>query len=141
MQTKREVSTLIPYKFQDDKVLIYFQKKTKDAPRLLDHFGFFGGGIEEQETPEEALRREIKEELDFVPEGYEFLGKYESPRNINHMFTLKVGEDFEEQIMVLEGEYGIFFNEEEALSEPKLIDEDKEILRDFYKKLKANNEK
>ena len=141
MNNKRQAATLIPYRFQADKVLIYLQKKTKDAPRLPDHFCFFGGGIEGQETPEEALKREIEEELNFIPEGYEFLGKYEFPRTINHMFILKVNEDFEEQITVLEGEYGRFFNEDEALSEPKLIDEDKEILRDFYKNLKLLNEK
>ena len=141
MKSKRQAATLIPYKIQGGKILIYFQKKAKDAPRWPDYFGFFGGGLEGKETPEEALRREIKEELDFAPEGYEFLGKYEFPNHINHMFALQVGEDFEKQVTVFEGDYGIFFDEREALREPMLIDEDKEVLRDFYKKIKTRNEK
>ena len=31
--------------------------------RLPNYFGFWGGGTENNETPEEALLREIKEEL------------------------------------------------------------------------------
>ena len=134
MKNKRQAATLIPYKIQGGRILIYLQKKAKDAPRWPGYFGFFGGGLERKEMPEEALKREIKEELDFVPEGYEFLGKYEFPNHINHMFALQVGEDFEKQVTVLEGDYGIFFGELKALQEPMLIDEDKEILRDFYKR-------
>jgi 8-oxo-dGTP pyrophosphatase MutT (NUDIX family) len=120
-----------------NEVFVYLQKRAKDAKRLPDYFGFFGGGIEGQETTEEALKREIKEELDFVPEGYEFLRSYDLGGRKN-AFILEVDSSFEDNIIVLEGEYGKWFSEQEALEEQKLIDEDKVILRDFYKKLKTN---
>src|SRR3989344_4547835 len=117
MKSKRKVALLIPYLIDNDEVLVYLQKKAKDAVRLPDYFGFFGGGLEGKETPEEALGREIKEELDFAPEGYEFLGSYDLGDR-KSTFIMKVDDSFEDNITVLEGEYGKWFKEEEALNEP-----------------------
>ena len=77
MEKKRHVSILIPYKIKDQQVLVFLQKREKDRKVLPGHFAFFGGKIEEGENPEEALDREIKEELCFNPKGQEFLGKYD----------------------------------------------------------------
>jgi 8-oxo-dGTP diphosphatase len=59
---KRRVSVLILYQ-ADGAILL--QHRTKDAPTSPDHWSLFGGGIEEGETPEQAVRREILEELDY----------------------------------------------------------------------------
>lgn len=47
---------------EDGKFLL--QHRTEDAPRHPGYWGFFGGHIEEGETPEQAMIRETKEELD-----------------------------------------------------------------------------
>jgi 8-oxo-dGTP diphosphatase len=46
---------------RDGRVLL--QHRTEDAPYLPGCWGFFGGGMEEGETPEVAVRREAKEEI------------------------------------------------------------------------------
>jgi len=136
-QPKRLISILIPYRRDSDKFLVFLQKRSKDAKRLPDFFGFFGGGAENGENPEQALRREIIEETSFVPSGYTYLREYEFPRSIKSIFYLEVGDEFEKQIEVKEGEYGKYFTEDEALNEPKLIEEDKIVLRDLFSKLRA----
>ena len=57
----KEVSVLILYN-TDGRLLL--QHRTKDAPTFPDYWAFFGGGIEECESAEEAVRRESLEELD-----------------------------------------------------------------------------
>lgn len=133
MVGRRKVSIFIPYKIRDGKILVYLQKRSKDATRLPDFFGFFGGGIENNESPEKALLREIVEEMNFKPSGYQLLGSFWS---FKYVFILEVEDDFEEKIKVLEGEFGKYFNEKEALGEPKLIEEDKAVLRYLYKFLR-----
>src|ERR1700687_5365972 len=58
----REVAILI---LHDDVGRILLQHRTDDAPIFPGHWAFFGGGLEEGETPEVALRREILEELGY----------------------------------------------------------------------------
>ena len=137
MENKRKISILIPYKTEKDKVLVYLQKRTKDAKRLPDFFGFFGGGAENDENSEQALRREMTEEISFVPEDYHHFKKYEFEKSTKDIFILEVSNGFEEKIKILEGEYGRWFNEQEILNEPKMIDEDKLVLQEFYKSLEA----
>jgi len=136
MGNKRKLSILIPYKIRDGEIMVYLQKRARDAKRLPGYFGFFGGGAENDENPEEALRREIKEEMDFTPEDYTLLGYYEFEHNTRHVFVLKVDDEFEKNIKIIEGEYGKWFAEKEALDEPKLIEEDKIALRDLYELLR-----
>lgn len=132
MESKARISILIPYRKKGNEVLVYLQKRSDDAVRLPGYFGFFGGHAEGEENPDEALRREIKEELNFSLEKYEALGKYEFPWSVKHAFTLEVNDSFEKEIEVLEGDYGQYFTREEALNEQKIIEEDKIILREFY---------
>lgn len=49
---------------KDKKILL--QHRTDDAPVLPGYWGFFGGCVEQGETPEEAVRREAFEELGYV---------------------------------------------------------------------------
>lgn len=135
MENKREVSILIPYKLKNSEVLVYLQKRDKNASRLPDFFGIFGGGIEGGESVEEALKREIKEELDLNIEGYDYLGRYEFDGNIKNVFKIKVDENFESTITILEGEYGKWFSKNEVANEPKFIEEDKKVLLDFFSTL------
>lgn len=58
----RNVSLLLLF---DEKKRILLQHRTDDAPRLAGYWAFFGGGIEKGETPEDAVRREIMEELEY----------------------------------------------------------------------------
>jgi 8-oxo-dGTP pyrophosphatase MutT (NUDIX family) len=130
---KRICSILIPYRKTPEGVVVFLQKRAPDVVRHPNEFGFFGGGMEPGESPEQALEREIGEELEFKPSGYVFLGVYESAHTIRHVFYLKVEDDFESKIKINEGQYGKFFSEGEFENEPQITDMDKLILRDFYR--------
>src|SRR5882672_6158392 len=62
----KNVSVLILYS-NERKILL--QHRTKDAPTFPDYWAFFGGGVEEGESAEQAVKRESLEEL-----GYELAG-------------------------------------------------------------------
>ena len=62
---------------RNGKVLL--QHKAKDSKVLPDQWAFFGGGIEKNETPEQAVRREAKEELGIELKNIDFLGRYVAP--------------------------------------------------------------
>lgn len=137
MENRRKISSLIPYRVRDNKIFVYLQKRAKDAKGLPDLFGFFGGGVEGNENPEETLRREIKEELDFVLESFVHFKKYEFNDSIQDTFFLEVEDDFDEKIKVLEGEYGKWLSEQEVLSESKFVEDDRVVLKEFYGFLRA----
>src|SRR3989338_10663485 len=140
MEDKRYVSVLIPYKVKDKKVFVFLQKRDNKAKVLPDCFSFFGGKIELGEKPEEALVREIKEELNFNLKEYLYLCQYTSDASILivlYVYFSKVDDDFENNVTILEGEYGKFFSENEMEKELKLINSDKKILKDLFGKLSA----
>ncbi|HIH17265.1 MAG: 7,8-dihydro-8-oxoguanine triphosphatase [archaeon GW2011_AR6] len=60
---RRDVAVIILY---DNKKRILLQHRGKNSPRLPGYWAFFGGGIEKGETPEQAVRRECKEELNYI---------------------------------------------------------------------------
>lgn len=62
---------------RDEEGRVLLQHRDKNAPILLNHWAFFGGGIEEGESPEEAVKREAKEELDIELKELKFFKKYE----------------------------------------------------------------
>lgn len=57
---KSNVSCIIPFNKKGELLL---QKKTMDYKFVPGSWALFGGGIEEGETPEQAMKREINEEL------------------------------------------------------------------------------
>jgi 8-oxo-dGTP pyrophosphatase MutT (NUDIX family) len=70
----RSVSILLPYNSKGEVLL---QHRTPDASYYPNCWGFFGGGIEEGETPKEALKREAREELQLDLGGVKFFKRYE----------------------------------------------------------------
>lgn len=69
----REISVAI---FIDKDRNIFLQNR-KGHSRVGENYGFFGGGVELGETIEEALLRELKEELNYFPKEYKMLGFHE----------------------------------------------------------------
>lgn len=56
------VAVLVLY---NEEGKMYFQHRTAYKERWANYWGTFGGGTKEDEAVSEALRREIKEELDY----------------------------------------------------------------------------
>ena len=82
-----------------------------------NHWDLIGGHVEEGETPEEALVREVKEELDIDLKEYSFFKIYEclngdAYENTKYIYTGKINIPIEE-ITLLEGERPQYFTREE----------------------------
>ena len=76
-----------------------------------------GGHVEEGETPEEALVREVKEELDIDLKDYSFYKKYEcltgdAYENIKYIYSGKINLPIR-KVTLLEGVRPQYFSREE----------------------------
>jgi 8-oxo-dGTP diphosphatase len=96
--------------------LLYLRDNKPDIP-FPDHWDLIGGHVEEGETPEEALVREVKEELDIDLREYVFYKKYEcltgdAYENIKYIYYGRINLPIEE-ITLLEGVYPKYFTREE----------------------------
>jgi len=123
----RNVAIIILYD-QDKKILL--QHRAEDAERLPGYWAFFGGGIEADETPEQAVKRETLEELNYTLKNprlimkQDFLSKDETTEK--HVFV----EEFDPSKKITLGEgqnFGWFHLSE--ISGLKIIDHDIEVLK------------
>lgn len=137
---KRQCAIFIPYKKQGDALYVYLQKRSVTMKTLPNYFGFWGGGMEADETPEMGLVREVKEELgiDLDMAQAQLFNRYEFLRSIKFVYTYAVPEGWEQTIVIGEGDYGEWFLLDQVFLIPNLIFEDKVILNDleraWYKK-------
>ena len=101
----QKISVAIAILHQDNQFLMQLRD---NIPTILypGYWAFFGGHIEAGETPEEAVVREIFEEIDYEMKAPQFLMSGESNQVIRHVFhepltvplsalTLKEGWDFD----------------------------------------------
>lgn len=78
---------------RNNKLLIYLRD---DKPEISfpNHWDLFGGHVEANETPEEALVRELKEELNIEISDYQFYKSFESRNeakaNVKFVFVVRI---------------------------------------------------
>jgi ADP-ribose pyrophosphatase YjhB (NUDIX family) len=72
-----------------DEILLMFRRKIKDGI-VNEYYAIPGGGKEENETIEECIVREIKEEFSLDIEVKEYLGKVEDEKNIGYIYNTKI---------------------------------------------------
>lgn len=72
-----------------DEILLMFRRKIKNGI-VNEYYAIPGGGKEENETIEECVKREIKEEFNLDIEVKEYLGKVEDDKNIGHLYNAKI---------------------------------------------------
>jgi 8-oxo-dGTP diphosphatase len=82
-----------------------------------NHWDLIGGHVEEGETPEEALIREVKEELDIELTEYKFYKEFvclegDAFENIKYIYSGKINIPIEE-ITLYEGQRAQYFTKEE----------------------------
>lgn len=104
--------------FENDKgeFLLYLRDGKPGIP-FPYHWDLFGGHIEEGETPDQALVREVKEELDYDLKEYKFFKEYlclegDAYPNIKFIYSGKINLPIED-ITLLEGERLQYFSKEE----------------------------
>lgn len=108
----KKISAII---LENDKreILLYLRDNKPGIP-FPAHWDLIGGHIEEGETPEEALIREVREELDIQLKDYTFYKEYQcltgdAYENIKYIYTGEINLPIEE-ITLLEGDYARFFS-------------------------------
>jgi len=101
-----------------------------------NHWDLIGGHVEEGETPEEALVREVKEELDIDIKEYTFYKKYEcltgdAYANTKYIYSGKINIPIEE-VTLLEGQRPQYFSREE-IPDVRFANIIKSIVMDFIR--------
>jgi 8-oxo-dGTP diphosphatase len=96
--------------------LLYLRDNKPGIP-FPDHWDLIGGHVEEGETPEEALVREVKEELGLDLKKYKFYKTFEcltgdAYANLKYIYTGKITIPIEE-ITLYEGVRAQYFSREE----------------------------
>jgi 8-oxo-dGTP diphosphatase len=117
------------------EILLYLRDNKPGIP-FPNYWDLIGGHVEDGETPEEALIREVKEELNIDLEEYDFYKKYvclegDAYQNIKYIYTGKINIPIEE-ITLLEGERPQFFSRAE-IPDVKFANILKTILMDYIK--------
>jgi len=96
--------------------LIYLRDNKPGIP-FPDHWDLIGGHVEEGESPEEALVREVKEEIDIDLKEFRFFREYicmegDAYPNIKYIYSGKITLPLE-AITLLEGERLAYVSKEE----------------------------
>ncbi len=104
----------------DKKEILLYLRDNKPGIPFPDHWDLIGGHVEDGESPEEALIREFKEELDLDLKDYIFYKRYECftgdvYENIKYIYTAKINLPIEE-ITLLEGVRPQYFKRTEIPS-------------------------
>ena len=98
---------------RDNKVLLHLRD---DRPSVFMRgmWTGLGGGIEKNETPEEATRRELIEEISFAPKELIYLCLYPHPDRVVHIYYTFVDMKDSSSLHLTEGQSLQFFSIEEV---------------------------
>lgn len=75
---------------EDEKVYLMFRRRIEDDGVIKEYYVIPGGGIKENETLEENVIREIKEEFSVDVKINGYLGKDESEESIANFFSCSI---------------------------------------------------
>lgn len=121
----------------NDKKEVLLQKRDHNPEILFPgYWGLLGGAIEEGESPEEGLRREIKEEIELTMDKLTFFKKvkinYKGKEHLVYFYLAKLNKPLKE-IILHEGRRLKFFNEKE-FKKIKIIPDNKKVMLEFWKR-------
>ncbi len=126
-----------------DEVLLMFRRRIKDG-KVKEYYAIPGGGKEEDETIEECVKREIKEEFNIEVSVHEQLGIVEDEKNIGYIFNCTIisgtpklgGEELEHNCE--ENYYEVRKIKISEIDNCDILEENKALIRKAYKMKKEN---
>ena len=109
---------------------LFFLRDDKETIAFPNQWCLLGGGVEEGESFDETIVREMKEEIELDLKDFETFKKYEWPERIENVFYKKIDLDLE-VTPLHEGQKLKFFTRDELLK-TDLAFYDNEIMREFF---------
>lgn len=102
MTIKGKVEVAIAIIHQDGKFLMQLRD---DLPNIIfpGHWGFFGGHIEPGEDADTGIRRELQEEINYIPDTITLFERTEDDRVIRHFYQAELTVPVE-QLQLNEGQ-------------------------------------
>ena len=102
----KEIAMVLLFDRQN-RLLVYLRDDKPDIP-FPNRWDFFGGHVEEGETPEEALVREVKEEIAVELKQWAFFKRYvctegDAYPNIKYLYWAKI-DKVAEELTLYEGQ-------------------------------------
>ena len=116
----------------DQKQILLFLRDDKPGLPYRNMWDIPGGHVEDGETPEQCIVREMKEEMNLTLNSFELFSVMEFDDRIEYTFWKKINLDIE-KINLHEGQQLKWFTEIEARN-TKLAYGFNEIVDDFFKK-------
>ena len=113
---------------KNGKFLLYQRDANPDIP-YPERWALLGGGVEEDETPEEAIEREIKEEIGINIAMYAKFKVYDWNGFIQHVYFIVLDLDLE-STPCNEGQGLDYFTKEEIFKLDMMVHH-KDILKEF----------
>ncbi len=114
-----------------NKEFLFFLRDDKLSISYPNQWSLLGGGVEDGETFEETIVREMAEEIELQLKKYEVFNEYSWPGRKEKVFYKKIDMDIKETPLH-EGQKLKFFTKDELLK-TDLAFYDNEIMRDFFK--------
>lgn len=74
----------------NNKILVMKRRKLNHLNQIVEYYAVPGGGLEEGETKEDAVIRELKEEMNIDIELIDYLGVDENDTSIAHFYSAKI---------------------------------------------------
>ncbi len=85
----KRISSRAIVTYQNKLVVLFRRKKLKDGT-YIEYYSLPGGGLEDNETLEENIIREVKEELTLDIKINKYLGVIEDSKSIQHFFYASI---------------------------------------------------
>lgn len=127
------VATILLVRRGGNETKVLLQKKD-DHPVHGNKWSMFGGHVEKGESPQDAIRREVREELGIRIMGFMILGKpmtFMFGNTQFHVFTLPFEAPLSGISLGEGGGFALFCEAE--LADLHLIEEDREIIKYFFR--------
>lgn len=141
METKK-IAIVVLY---DENSKILLQGRA-GISKFGEEWGYFGGKIEKGETPRVAVKREVKEELDFNLTRFSYLGRYEligkslatdkDRRLVQAVFIAKISRIEFKSMVLHEGSDIRWFSIKQAKKlkmhplEPKILEDTEKFIKE-----------
>ncbi|MEK7608447.1 MAG: NUDIX domain-containing protein [Patescibacteria group bacterium] len=119
----------------DNKILLLLRDNKPNIP-YPSRWYIPGGVVEAGETPQEAITREMKEEMELKIPNILFFRTYDWPEKIEHMYYAKMNLDAA-HIQLHEGQKIQYFDES-TIEKMDLGFHDNKIAEDYFSSLKGS---